>query len=125
MTDSIRLGLGRWMIPIPGLVWRRLVRANAAKTRRALHFMTADHHRVRDCAVTGLFRTGAPLSPDEIARSLNLPALRVGEIIEDLERHLTFLYRSSGPDVTWAYPVTVDRTPHRAVAASGEQAYSP
>ncbi len=125
MADSIRLGLGRRMIPIPGWIWRRLVRANASRTGRALQFMTADHHRVRDFAVDRLFRSGVPLSPDEVARSLNLPPPRVNAIIEDLERHLTFLYRSAGPDVTWAYPVTVDRTPHRAVAATGEQAYSP
>ncbi len=125
MADPIRLGLGRRMIPIPGWLWRRLVRVNASRTRRTLRFMSADHHRVRDLAVDYLFRTGVPLSPDEIARSLNLPPPRVNAIIEELERHLTFLYRSAGPDVTWAYPVTVDRTPHRAVAASGEQAYSP
>jgi hypothetical protein len=125
MKSAILLGLGRWMIPIPGVVWRRVVRANAGKIRRSLQFMTADHHRVRDYAVDRLFRTGAPLAPAEITRSLNLPLPRVGEILDDLERHLTFLYRSAGPDVTWAYPVTVDRTPHRATGASGEQAYSP
>lgn len=125
MRSAILLGLGRWMIPIPHMVWQRAVRANAGKSRSALQFMTPDHHRVRDLAVDRLFRTGEALSPEDISGSLNLPLPRVGEIVDDLERHLTFLYRSAGPDVTWAYPVTVDRTPHRATAASGEQAYSP
>ncbi len=125
MRSAILLGLGRWMIPVPGVVWRRVMRANAGKSQSALRFMTPDHHRVRDLAVDRLFRTGVALSPEDIARSLNLSLPRVGEIVDDLERHLTFLYRSAGPDVTWAYPVTVDRTPHRAAAASGEQAYSP
>jgi len=125
MRDSILLGLGRWMIPIPGMVWHRVVRANASKTPDRLKFMTPDHHRVRDLAVDRLFRTGAALPPDEIARSLDLSPGRVGEILDDLERHLTFLFRRSGPEVTWAYPVTVEQTPHRAIASTGEEAYSP
>ncbi len=125
MRDSILLGLGRWMIPIPGMVWHRVVGANASKTPKRLQFMTPDHHRVRDLAVDRLFRTGTPLPPDEIARSLHLPPGRVGEILDDLERHLTFLFRRSGPEVTWAYPVTVDKTPHRAIASTGEAAYAP
>jgi hypothetical protein len=125
MSDAILLGLGRWMIPVPGMVWRRVVRANARKAPATLQFMTPDHHRVRDFAVERLLRTGAPLSADEIARWLDLSPGRVGEILDDLERHLTFLFRRSGPDVTWAYPVTVEQTPHRAIASTGEEAYSP
>lgn len=125
MRDSILLGLGRWMIPIPGMVWRRVVRANAGRTPKTLEFMGADHHRVRDFAVDRLLRTGKPLPPGEIAASLDLSPGRVGEILDDLERHLTFLFRRSGPEVTWAYPVTVEATPHRAIASTGEEAYSP
>jgi hypothetical protein len=113
------------MIPIPGMVWHRAMRANASKTPARLQFMTPDHHRVRDLAVDRLLRTGTPLPPNEIAGSLDLPAGRVGEILDDLERHLTFLFRRSGPEVTWAYPVTVEPTPHRAIASTGEEAYSP
>ncbi len=125
MSDAILLGLGRWMVPIPAIVWRRVLRSSARKTSDTLRFMTPDHHRVRDFAVDRLFRMGAPLPPDEIARSLDLSPHRVAEILEDLERHLTFLFRGSGPAVTWAYPVTVERTPHQAIASTGEEAYSP
>jgi hypothetical protein len=125
MRDAIFLGLGRWMIPVPGVLWRRVVRANAGKIANGLRFMTPDHHRVRDFAVDRLFRAGTPLPPDEIARSLGLSLRRIGEILDDLEQHLTFLFRRSGAEVNWAYPVTVDQTPHRATASTGEEAYSP
>ena len=125
MRDAIIFGLGRWMIPVPSVIWRRVVRGNAGKMAQQLRFMTPDHHRVRDFAVDRLFRAGRPLPADEIARSLDLSPHRVGEILDDFEEHLTFLYRGSGADVTWAYPVTVDQTGHRAIASTGEEAYSP
>ncbi len=125
MRDSIFLGVGRWMLPVPAMVWRRIVRAQASKIPGTLRFMTPDHHRVRDFAVEQLLRTGTPLPPDEIARSLGMSPSRVGEMLDDLERHLTFLFRRPGPNVTWAYPVTVEQTPHRAIASTGEEAYSP
>jgi hypothetical protein len=113
------------MLPIPSFIWRRAIRAAAADARKSLRFMTDDHQRVRDFAVTELVRTGRPLSPSMIADQLDLDLDRVDKILEDLEKRMLFLYRSQGADVTWAYPVTVDETPHRATFSSGEQAYSP
>jgi hypothetical protein len=41
-----------------------------------------------------------------------------------LEKNMTFVYRGDGESVTRAYPVTVDRTPHRLAFSSGEQTYA-
>jgi hypothetical protein len=125
MKDRLLLGLGRFLIPIPPLLWRRVIEAGARKSRARLGFMSADHHRVRDFAVTELPRRGAPLPPEVIAGALGLDATRVESVLDDLERHLTFLFRSRGNAVTWAYPVTVDETPHHARFSTGEEAYSP
>jgi hypothetical protein len=125
MGDSLLLGLGRYMIPIPRMLWERVVKAEARKTRAGLSFMSEDHHRVRDFAVLELARSGAPLAPETIAESLDLPVPRVVSILEELEKHLTFVFRGDQRVVTWAYPVTVDQTPHRARFNTGEEAYSP
>lgn len=125
MRDRLLLGVGRYSIPVPGLIWRRIIRANANKARAGLGFMRADHHRVRDFAVAELARTGEPLTAEYIAERLELDTRRVEDIIDELEKRLTFLYRSRGDNITWAYPVTVDETPHRAILSSGEEAYSP
>jgi len=125
MSDSLQLGVGRRMLPIPRFIWRRAIRAAAADARKSLRFMTDDHHRLRDFAVTELARTGAPLPPTTISEHLDLDLDRVDKILEDLEKRMLFLYRSRGADVTWAYPVTVDETPHHATFSTGEQAYSP
>ena len=125
MKDSLLLGLGRYMIPIPRMIWERIMNAEGRKSREGLGFMSEDHHRVRDFTVLELPRTGAPLAPEAIAEALDLEVPRVVSILEELEEHLTFVFRGDQRVVTWAYPVTVDETPHHARFSTGEEAYSP
>jgi hypothetical protein len=64
------------------------------------------------------------LPPESIAQSTNLPVERVVAILDDLQKHMTFLFRNKEGAVTWAYPVTVDRTPHHVALSTGESAYA-
>ena len=86
--------------------------------------MTADHHRVRNFVVSELPRAAAPLSPELIAARLELPLTGVVAILDDLEKHMTFLFRNPQGAVEWAYPVTVARTPHKVTFSSGEKLYA-
>jgi len=113
------------MIPVPQFLWQRAIRTAAHKTRLGTRFMGDDHHRVRDFVVTELLRTRRPLSPDRIAAALGLGLDRTTDLLAALEQRRTFLFRDEGGAVTWAYPVTVDETPHHGVFITGEEAYSP
>jgi hypothetical protein len=119
LRDSLLLGVWRYLVPIPRPVWQSQVRGDAD-----LDFMTEAHHRVRDFVVLELPRAGEPLSLEFIARELDLPPSQVAGILDDLERHMTFLFRNEQGAVAWAYPVTVDRTPHHITFSSGEQVYA-
>jgi len=119
MDDRVLLGSGHVMLPVPRAMWQSHVRGDAR-----LDFMSEDHHRVRNFVVRELPRAGKPLSPGFIAQALNLPQTRVTGILDELERHMTFLFRNEGVAIAWAYPVTVDRTPHRMTFSTGEQVYA-
>lgn len=88
-----------------------------------LAFMTPHHHAVRNFVVRELPRRGAPLSPTQIARSLRLDAELVTGLLDDLEKHLFFLVRNARGAVSWAFPVTSDRTPHRLRFSTGERIF--
>ena len=88
-----------------------------------LAFMTPHHHAVRHFVVRELPRQGAPLSPTQIARSLQLDTKHVTDLLEDLEKHLFFLVRNARGEVSWAFPVTSDRTPHRLRFSTGERIF--
>ena len=74
------------------------------------------------CIVSEM-RPGEPITPGRIIEATGLPADRVDEIVEDLERNLTFLFRTDGRRVDWAYPVTAVETPHRVRLDSGERLF--
>jgi hypothetical protein len=116
MRKSVLLGLGRTMLPIPSAIWRRHVRGGTH-----LDFMSEEHHRVREFVVKELPLVAEPLSPGTIAERLNLPQERVVRLLDDLERHMTFLFRNDRGAVTWAYPVTVEQTPHHMSFSTGER----
>ena len=124
MNNSLLLGIWRLTVGLPEPIWQREVARQARGAVESLGFMSEDHHRVRDFTVRELPRAGAPLSPATIARELDLPLGRTNAILDELEENMTFLYRGDGESVTWAYPVTVDRTPHRVTFSSGEQIHA-
>ena len=124
MNNSLLLGIWRLTVGLPEPIWQREVARQARGAVESLGFMSEDHHRVRDFTVRELPRVGKPLSPATIARELDLPLGRTNAILDELEENMTFLYRGDGESVTWAYPVTVDRTPHRVTFSSGEQIHA-
>ena len=103
----------------PVAEWQAAVRQSTTEIRRRLSFMTAEHHAVRNFVVRTLPEVQRPLRVDEIAGNLRLPRSRVQEIVEELEQHLFFLVRNPAGDVAWAFPVTVDATPHEMKLSTG------
>ena len=89
-----------------------------------LTFMTPRHHAVRNLVVRELPRNhGRPLSPAQIASALALNVELVISILDDLERRLFFLVRDGRGNVSWAFPVTSDPTPHRLRFGTGESIF--
>ena len=66
-------------------------------------------------------RSGRPLAPEAIATALRLPVECVVGLLDDLEKRKLFLFRNPEGEVAWAYPVTVDATPHHFAFESGER----
>jgi hypothetical protein len=124
MNKSLLLGLWKFLIRIPRSIWQGEVARSAENGQNRIGFMSADHHKVRDYVVLELPRRGAPIPPEDIASAVNLPLQRTQEILDELEKGMTFLFRNEKGEVAWAYPVTAEPTPHRIRFSSGEQIYA-
>ncbi len=122
MKDRILVGRREAITEIPAEKWRQHLAQAGQHSAALLSFMTDDHHRVRNFVVRELPRNhGKPLSPEDIAQSLHLPLDLTSTILDDLQKHLFFLVRNQHGEVSWAFPITSDSTPHSLSFSSGER----
>ena len=124
MSGTILMGRGRQIIKIPHKEWERHSSTVPQHSETRLGFMSEEHHLVRYFVVRELPRTGDPISPEFISQKLKLPLARTKAILDELEKNLFFLVRNEQGAVSWAYPVTVDHTPHHLTFSTGEQLYA-
>ena len=124
MENRLLTGVWRYLVGVPPRLWEKQIEKGRHKVKKSTGFMSPDHRRVHHYVVRELPRFGAPLPPETVSRGLDLPLERTVDILRDLEEHLTFLYRNDHGQVVWAYPVTVEKTPHRITFGSGESLYA-
>jgi hypothetical protein len=124
MKANLLTGLKKHTVSIPRAVWQNQVKKGAKKGRLRLDFMMDDHHKVREFVVLEIPRLAKPIPPAYIAQQLGISFDRVSILLDELEKGMTFLYRNNAGDVTWAYPVTADPTPHRVIFSSGEEIFA-
>jgi hypothetical protein len=119
-TDETLAGRGdRILKQSFDVIRRHLDQAQQSRSPR-LSFMTKEHHRVRDFVVAELPRFGRALPPEHIAEKTHLPLERVEVILAELEVNRFFLVRDDERRVSWAFPVTSEKTPHRLELSTGE-----
>jgi hypothetical protein len=123
MDGKVLLGRGKQILEISEAEWKSPLTLVPEHTQEMLRFMTEQHHQVRYFAVRELMNTGKPLSPGLISERLGIPPERVKAILDELEKKLFFLARDEQGAVIWAYPVTVEPTPHRLNFSTGERLY--
>ena len=125
MKDVILIGKQERILEVSAEHWRKHLGQAQHQPSARLSFMTGDHHLIRNFVVRELpDNQGKPLSAEDIANRLQLPLPRVNALLDDFEKHLFFLVRNEIGKVSWAFPVTTDRTPHRLSFSSGERIFA-
>ena len=123
MAESVLLGRGKQITPIPRSTWEGHLAQAPEHSRKRLAFMTEAHHQVRYFVVRELPRYGRPIPPAYIAQGLGMPGERIAQILDELERNLVFLVRDEKGEVAWAFRVTAENTLHRISFSSGERLF--
>lgn len=124
MNEKILLGRDRQMIEVPRATWEQHLAQIPEHSQTRLKFMTEAHHRIRYFVVKELAIQQKPLGPAYISERMQIPLDEVNSILEELEQKLFFLVRNERGAVAWAYPVTVETTPHQIQFNSGERLYA-
>ena len=124
MPNKLMAGVWRLMVGVPPFLWEKQIEKAKHKVNRSIRFMSQEHRLVHHFVVREMPRVGGPISAEMVARELDIPLERIRELLQELEEHLTFLVKNSQGEVVWAYPVTVEKTPHAITFGSGEQLYA-
>ena len=123
MSETILLGRGHEVVEMPRKMWEHHLDQVPNHMLAHLAFMSEAHHQVRYYVVREMPRIGEAIRPEKIAADLLMPMQKVVSILDDLEKNLTFLFRDESGAVAWAYPVTIQQTPHTITFSSGEKLY--
>jgi hypothetical protein len=124
MDEFVYLGREHDLQKVPQAMWKQHVTHIPDHENSRLSFMTESYHQVRNFVVVELAKSGRPVLPELISTTLQLSINQVNLILDELEQKLFFLVRNEQGAVSWAYPVTVETTPHRLTFNSGERLYA-
>ena len=121
MKENVYVRNGRKFIEMPRETWEQHIAQAPKDCSQILSFMTEEHHLIRYFVVRELPHIGKPIPPELISDELKMPLSMTNNILDDLERNLFFLVRNEQGEVSWAFPVTVDKTPHQLTFSTGER----
>ncbi|MCG6879335.1 MAG: hypothetical protein LJE96_09345 [Deltaproteobacteria bacterium] len=124
MNDPILSGLWRFMIKVRPALWEKQIKKHRQRILDEQGFMTPAHRRVHHYSVRTIPGRSTPLPAEEIADALDMETTQVDDLLADLERHMTFLFRNKSGEVTWAYPMTTEKTPHRLTFDDGSTCFA-
>ncbi|NNL43395.1 MAG: hypothetical protein HKO79_12970 [Desulfobacterales bacterium] len=124
MKNKLMLGLWRYIINVPPILWQKQIAQGKRKFEKVHGTLSEEKRLIHHFVVKQLPYSGNPLTPKIISHQLGFPVDRVKSALDDLEKRMTFLYRNVEGDVVWAYPVTVDQTPHKITFNTGEKLYA-
>ena len=123
MKNRLMFGLWRCIISLPPFLWEKQLSNAKRHFEKELAIMSLEHRAVHHFVVKELPAFNKPMPPEFVADKLNMSLEKVKLILNDLNT-LMILYKNSKDEVVWAYPVTVDKTPHHVTFSTGEQLYA-
>lgn len=124
MKNKLMLGLWRHIIKVPPFLWQKQIDKGKRKFEKEYGSLSEEKRLIHHFVVKELPYYGKPLSAELISDRLGFPVDHVINALDYLEKRMTFLYRNRDGEVVWAYPVTVDKTPHRITFDTGEKLYA-
>ncbi len=118
------MGIGGFMIPIPGMISAKGLEKGVEGIKARAALLSVEERRIHHFIVQKMAVVTEPITAELVSEELGLDLELVKNTIDKLEDMKTFLYRSDGPGIDWAYPLSLDNTGHRMTASTGERFFA-
>ena len=124
LDRKMYMGIGRFMIPIPQVISAKGLQKGVSGATIKADLLSKEERRVHHFVVKKMATANEPITAELVGVELGLPVNRVEKTIDKFEGLKTFLYRSDGKGINWAYPYSLDNTGHKMTASTGEQFFA-
>ena len=124
LKHKLYVAFGGFRVRIPFILSNIGLKRGAKGAKKNAGLLSQEERRVHHCIVKKMAVAKDPITAELIAIELEMPDNRVNEIINKLEHLKTFIYRSDGKEINWAYPLSLEDTGFRMTASSGEQFFA-
>jgi len=124
LKHKLYMGFCGFMMRIPPLLSGKGARKVEKNAKANADSLSKEERKVHHFIVMKMAVVKDPITEELIASELGIPTDRVNKIINKLENLKTFIYRSDGKGINWAYPLSLENTGFRMTASSGEQFFA-
>ena len=124
LKHKLYMGFRGFMMKIPPLLSEKGARKGEKGAKTNADSLTIEERRVHHFVVMKMAVAKSPITTGLISGDLEMPNDKVIEIIEKLESLKTFIYRTDGKGIDWAYPLSLENTGFKMTASTGEQFYA-
>jgi len=124
VKHKLYMGYKGIMLPIPPALSEKGAQKGEKGARANIESLTDLEHQVHHFIVLKMVNVKEPITPEMISDEMKIPSKQVSSIIDKLENLKTFIFRSDGKGIDWAYPLSLDNTGFRMTSASGENFFA-
>lgn len=114
------MGIRGFMLPVPRFLSDKGLDKGVAGAEAKAARLSEDKRRIHHYIVQTLPTVHRPIEAIQVSEELLLPLDMVSKTIEKLEELKTFLYRTQGQGIDWAYPQCLEDTGHEMKCSTGE-----
>ena len=124
LKHKLYIGFRGLMMRIPPVISDKGAKRGVKGAKANADSLSKEERRVHHFIVKKMAVVKDPYTTELIANELEMPNDQVHEIINKLENLKTFIFRSDGKGINWAYPLSLENTGFRMTASSGEQFFA-
>lgn len=124
LKHKLYMGFRGVMMRIPPFLSDKGAKKGLKGAKANADSLSKEERRVHHFIVMKMAVVQDPVTAELIAGELGMPNDQIVEIINKLENLKTFIYRSDGKGINWAYPLSLKNTGFRMTASSGEKFFA-
>ena len=124
VKHKLYVGYQGIMLPVPPVLSKKGAQKGEKGAKANADSLTDLERRVHHFIVLKMVDARKPITSEMIADEMEMPLGQVCSVIDKLESLKTFIYRSDGKGIDWAYPLSLDNTGFRMTSSSGERFFA-